>query len=469
MAYNLHDLKVSGLLVSKVISCRVEERIGEHSSLELEACLEESEYNLYEIPAYQPIEVTLDDSHGRVTLFSGVMTKISVTFLSGLQTVRIKGKSYSWLMDLTKNSRSFQDVSLTYEQLCSQILNHYPGSSLFYAGKARPIAKLLVQYQETDWEFLQRVMSLAGAAVTPYSRQAGICLYAGIPMFDVSQIEYEILAMEKDMESYYHKKANGYSVFAADYTRYRIKSDRLLTLFDTVTVSGHPLSVYSGSFDFTNQDMVCTYGLQPARGLFRAAVYPMQLIGVALIGKVAQAAGDKVQVALTMDEAWGNPAVCWFPYSTMSASPDGSGWYCMPEVGDDVRVYIPSKNEEEAIALSAVSGYGAPEGGQADRMGDPNSRYLRTRDGQELALTPGCMKLSCGDDLSSATISNDGTVTISALDQVLIKAEKNLTIHAEQTLTVEAEQTISLQSMKGGGVTLGQQLVQFTGTQVKFD
>jgi len=41
----------------------------------------------------------------------------------------------------------------------------------------------------------------------------------------------------------------------------------------------------------------------------------------------------------------------------MYASEDGSGWYCMPEMGDDVRIELPNTNEGDAFAVSSVSKY----------------------------------------------------------------------------------------------------------------
>ena len=57
MAYNLHDIKVVGLEVSNILYCRIEGKLGEHSSMELCAFLENQEDFLYEMPSYQPVEL----------------------------------------------------------------------------------------------------------------------------------------------------------------------------------------------------------------------------------------------------------------------------------------------------------------------------------------------------------------------------------------------------------------------------
>lgn len=469
MAYSLHDLTVIGIQLSEVIDCRVEASMGEHSSMTLHAYLDGREEFLYELPSYHPIELQVDDGDKKEVLFSGIVTDISFVSSSEVGMVKIVGKSYSWLMDLSRKSRSFQDAQMTYESLARQVIEGYPGSDLFFAAPEEPIGKLIVQYEETDWEFLNRAMSRIGLSVTSSSQKAGIQLYIGIPTMPETEIPYRILNIDKDLNAFYSLKANGRQVYDSDFTRYHIASDRLMRMFELTKIGRHSLTIYSFQYDFSGQEMVGSYGLQMARGLLKLAVYPMHLIGVALMGKIIKAAGDKVQVALEIDRESQNLPVYWFPYSTISASPNGSGWYCMPEIGDDVRVYFPSKHEHEAIALSAVSSYDPPGGGQTDRMQDPNSRYLRTKAGQELALTPGYLKLSCGEGASSVTVKDDGTISVSTQKAVKILAKGDVKLKAEEKLSVHAQKTIDLQSLKGGNVGLGGGTLEFKGTEVRFD
>lgn len=469
MAYNLHDIKVVGLELSNILYCRVEGKLGEHSQMELCAFVENQEDYLYGLPSYQPVELQLDGEDGATILFSGVVTELSVEISSEVSVVKIKGKSYSWLMDLTKKSRSFQNVQMSSQAFLSSVMADYPGSSVFYAAQDMPIGKLIVQYEETDWQFLKRVFSMAGMTVTPYEYQAGIKIYVGIPALSQNKVPYQIQEIHKDMESYYCLKANGRMVHASDFTRYQVLSQQLFRLFDMIEVNGLPFTVRSYVYDFNGQEMTGIYGLQMAQGLLVPTIYPMHLIGAALTGTVVNVSGTAVQVALEIDKESGNPAAFWFPYSTISASPNGSGWYCMPEPGDDVRIYFPSKNEQEAIALSSVSNYPAPKGGGKDRMQDPNVRYLRTKAGQELALTPELMVLSCAGGASTLSILNDGNITVSAQKKVLVNAVGPVTLHAEKNITLQAQGLISLQSLEGGKVALGGSEIQFSGTEVKLD
>ena len=91
-------------------------------------------------------------------------------------------------------------------------------------GECRQTGGLLIQYEETDWVFLKRVLSKAGLLLTPDSRVPGISLYAGVPAFPESAVFYSVLAMNKDMRSYYYLKASKRMVHPADFTQYVIAS-----------------------------------------------------------------------------------------------------------------------------------------------------------------------------------------------------------------------------------------------------
>ena len=68
---------------------------------------------------------------------------------------------------------------------------------------------------------------------------------------------------------------------------------------------------------------------------------------------------DRLQ-AVMQNEALGENCY-WFPFSSVSSSSDGSGWYCMPEPGESVRIYFPTAKEAEAYVITCIQGH-APAG-----------------------------------------------------------------------------------------------------------
>ena len=465
--YSLHDIEVTGLELAEVLECEIESRAGEHSRLVLLARMADEEI-VFGLPDCQDVEVSLHEGKEKRILFSGIVTDIQMSENGQVKTARIEGKSRSWLMDREKHSRSFQDSKMTFQGMVREILRDYEETDLHYAAEEKELGNLVIQYEETDWEFLQRALSQAGIMLTPDSRQPGLKLYAGVPELIENEVSYHIVEMEKDMDGYYGLKANGREVHAVDFTRYRIVSEQLLGIFEPVRIQGISFSTYGYRYTFVGQEMWGIYETQSAKGLTRSALYPMHLIGVALNGKVVNVSGTKVQAAMAIDGGNAKRALYWFPYSTISASSDGSGWYCMPEIGDDVRIYFPSKKESEAIALSAVSNYDAPTGGE-DRMSDPNSRYLSTRSGQELVLAPDYMKLSCGKGASAVTIQTDGKIRIQSQSIVKAVAQEEFAIHAQESVTFHVSEQFVMHSLSGGQIASAEGNVLLQGTEVNFD
>lgn len=465
--YSLHDIEVTGLELAEVLECEIESRAGEHSRLMLLATMVNEEF-VFELPDCQDVEVSLHDGKERRILFSGIVTDIQMSENGGVKTARIEGKSRSWLMDRKKHSRSFQNSKMTFQDMVQEILRDYEETDLHYTAEEKELGNLMIQYEETDWEFLQRALSQAGIMITPDSRQPGLKLYAGVPELIENEVSYHVVEMEKDMDGYYRLKANGREVHTVDFTRYRIVSEQLLGIFEPVRIQGTSFSTCGYKYTFVGQEMRGIYEAQGAKGLTRTAIYPMHLIGVALNGKVVNVSGTEVLVSMAIDKNNVSRAMHWFPYSTISASSDGSGWYCMPEVGDDVRIYFPSKKEAEAIALSSVSNYDAPAGGE-DRMSDPNSRYLSTRSGQELALAPDHIKLSCGKGMSAVTIQTDGKVKIQSQSIVKAMAQEEFAIHAQESMTFHVSEQFIMHSLSGGQIASAGGDVLLQGTEVNFD
>ena len=77
-------------------------------------------------------------------------------------------------------------------------------------------------------------------------------------------------------------------------------------------------------------------------------------MGCSLKAKVTGVKEDRVQVRLMGDERGNQYITLWHPYATVYSTPDGTGWYCMPEIGDEVRLTIPGKEEKEAYVTSSV-------------------------------------------------------------------------------------------------------------------
>lgn len=161
-----------------------------------------------------------------------------------------------------------------------------------------------------------------------------------------------------------------------------------------------------------------------------------QASGKMLKGRVQGISGDKVQVHLTDIDPDGFDAggTWWFPYSTAYSSSDGSGWYCMPEQGDEVRVFFPSDNEADAFAASSVC---------VSPPGNPKDKSWKAPNGKQILMTEDGLYIICNEEKifinltlkegiqiesdKAITVSSDAMVSISGSD-VQVIAEKSIMI-----------------------------------------
>ncbi len=82
-------------------------------------------------------------------------------------------------------------------------------------------------------------------------------------------------------------------------------------------------------------------------------IYNYEMTGASLQSKVKEVIKAKLKIECDIDgKAAEDPLE--FPYATVYSTNDGTGWYCMPEVDDVVRLYLPTEDEKDAYVISAV-------------------------------------------------------------------------------------------------------------------
>ena len=125
-------------------------------------------------------------------------------------------------------------------------------------------------------------------------------------------------------------------------------------------------------------------------------------------GQIAAAKRDRVQVDMEIDNGGKEGEHYWFPYSTVASSPDGSGWYCMPENGESVRVYFPVADEKEAYVVTNIKAHEPKEGNQDDPMGNPNVRNIETAQGNQVQFTEEGVVIAAGRKQGSILLKRVG-------------------------------------------------------------
>ena len=193
-----------------------------------------------------------------------------------------------------------------------------------------------------------------------------------------------------------------------------------------------------------------TYTLvQKEREILEPAWAPL-MPGVSLDGTIKSVARDKVQVLMDRDLNTRTAGQYWFPYSTVAGSSDGSGWYCMPENGEKIRVYFPTADEKEAYVISALSGNTL--GNQGGSM-DPAVKHISTAQGNTVTFCGSGANISVKGGTGTVNLGSDGAFTVTAAESISIYAGSKVSFCGNE-ITSTADEEMGLAADPGASISL---------------
>lgn len=395
------------------------QEMNEHASVRLRGQIPYNKKDEYMQMCRQSswIQVRVISEKTEHVLFCGIVNGVEIKVVGSTCSMKLNLKSGTILMDEKKKIRSFQAKELTYDEVLTTCNQGYESVTVnFSFSKEKVIKQFVMQYMETDWEFIKRVASLNHAAVLPECLTAGVKYSLGIPereeISQNDQIEYLTLC---DMEEYQKKIKEGMNIALADVSSYIWESREIYRLGCRGIINGQQQYIWKIETRMKGNELYHTYFMRPQNGLLQSVQYNTSISGATLFGVVSGVSEDNVQIKMADDENKEQSEARWFPYATVYSSSDGSGWYCMPEVGDKIRLYFPNKKEQEAYAVSAYHEEGA------ELRKNPERKFWRNKEGKEIQLSPGRILLTNNNgtyielsDTEGVEIVSGGPVTLSA-------------------------------------------------------
>ena len=152
--------------------------------------------------------------------------------------------------------------------------------------------------------------------------------------------------VEKNIQDYINKSSNDLSdIYEVDSTSYLVESRELYKMCDIVSFMGNKLYIYSINTILEGSEFIHKYSFKTINGFKVNTIYNNKIIGASLAANIIAVEKDIVKVHTEVDASQDLDKAKWLPYSTVYSSPDGTGWYCMPEEGDEVRIYFPKKKK----------------------------------------------------------------------------------------------------------------------------
>ncbi|CAH1202484.1 hypothetical protein PAECIP111893_01804 [Paenibacillus plantiphilus] len=441
--YTYSNMRISPYEFESLQACSLIQQVGEHAHLRISGIVPEDKLDHYVERAddQETIEVSVQDGERTIALFQGIVTNVSVQAVRGVRTLTVEAYSATLRMDLQKRTRSFQNAQLAYGKLFTQITEGYRDFDVMdEASRGKSIGGLLVQYEETDWQFARRIASQLHAPLIPICTQSGVKYSVGLlDQGEPKKLESFNYTIRKDLKSYKLKSENGMGdLNEQNSISYEVTASAILNLGCPVKFQRRTLYVARAETVIENGVLTSHYVLKDKEGMNVPTIYPYALVGASLFGKILDVAKDQVKVKLHIDgESSGS---MWFAYSTVYSSPDGSGWYCMPEAGDEVRVYFPDKEEKHAFAASSVD----TASSDPVKRSDPAVKSISTKYGKQIVFQPGSVEI-IGSGKLLMRLTDDGGIEINSDKKIMLNAEDDIEITGGAKVLIQGSEGIDLQ------------------------
>ncbi|MCY9528238.1 DUF6531 domain-containing protein [Paenibacillus alvei] len=375
--------------------------------------------------------------HGDV-LFQGIIRNMEISCFRQVYMLQVEAVSSTYMMDIERKRRSFQQVDMTYSEVIEQVLSSYPKADyLDYAMNGAKIGQLIVQYDETDWQFVKRLASYVGAVVLPDATSGAVRFSVGVSLNQQPvAVANEHYVIHKDLRRYLLAQTNEDSRLQdTDFISFEADIRRLLRLGMPVTFDRGVFVVHQAKLAVQDGLLRCTYSFCSVDGVRQGRIFNTRLQGVSLEGTITEVSRNQIRIHLGIDPAPAIGNTCWFPYSS---GIDNQISYLMPKPGSQVKLHLPTVNEGEAIAIGSVR-QGTEQSKYGHKLADPQNRSLTNDTGKEMRLTPHDV-LFIADDAGSIKmrLAGDGTVEIAANTDMYVRSSDNVSIGESGSGAAEA-------------------------------
>ena len=378
-------------------------------------------------------------------LFTGIIQSIDINVENDLSICEINLTSGVKLLDKMRKTCTFQDRSETYRSIIEKVNNSYEIIYIDDMSIDKPVEHIYVQYKETDWEFLKRLAADCHTYLIPAHRQKKIAYCVGMNLRDE-------LFEEKLTE---YKIQNIHGIIIASF-----QHRELLDIGNKVQLNGDIYHVYAVTSILQNSEIVNYYELRKLENFVEKDYRNDLIVGASLDAVVIDVKADKVKIQVSCDIQQYIEKAFWYPYSSVFSSPDGTGWYCMPEINDQVRLYFPNEKEEEAYVISSVHISGAE--GQRE---NPDNKSFMNKYHKQIELTPTMISMRNNQGMSIVLDDNEGIKIESSKNITFTAQEECCIISALQDVSLVANETIDLE--QNGSLIKLDGDITMTGGQIK--
>lgn len=434
------NINIAGVPFSQLRELEIRHAPNQHGTAKLTGLIpyQDALEFVHRVDEAFAIDITTSAQGQPRQLFYGLITQLSHEKQNDFALVTVEAKTTSVILDVAPMNKTFQRTTMTYGELLSKLVGSRGTVTVTVTDK--PTGAFIIQCNETDWQFIVRMASAFGVPACANITAKKPYIYVGPPPVsktrELKTVEYH---SEKSVSAYNTFSAMQTGAMADDFAGDWLTSFDYAYIGDQLNLNGKMLYIKAVRASLKDGNLVCEYGVGRKTGFVAPAISNTQASGKMMTGIVQAVERDKVQVFFnSIDQAYDGGGDWWFPYSTAYSSQDGSGWYSMPAVGDEVRIFFPSGSEKDAFAASSIQK--TPGAKVTDKIwsGPNGKKILLTEEGLMIIGREGKLFIGLTDEKGIEIIS-DKNITITSAGNVNIQAGNTINLQAENHILLGTE------------------------------
>lgn len=421
-------------------------RLNEHGVITIKGIVSQKnaeEYQMLALDETWVIVKLIDENGGEQIFFNGILTEMHIEKEGRVNTLTFTVKTGSYLLDSACHIRTYQKESYTYDEMLRDCLSPDSGEYIMLDKEGETVGNFFVQYKESDWEFIKRLAAYAKTVLIPEDVVAGRKVYFGYrSLAQTESIETDSYKIIQNYGGYKKRKAEMPDIAEEDTLVYEISSREIYGLGHPVIFQGRELVIGKIVSRLVGHELIHTYTLHSKSWGYRGVNTNAKIAGISLMAHVTGVDKTKVSVQIAEDENQDHSGYRWFDFATVYSSPDGTGWYCMPENGDEVRMVFPDQCEKNAYVVSCVH---VTDAGRKN----PNEKSWENKQQKEILFTPNALIMRNNNGMSIEILDNEGIKIISN-KKIMLQADDNICINSESGVQVSASDRMLLN--QGGAI-----------------
>ena len=425
---NAFQIIIEPFQIKRVVRLEIKKQMNEHSRAVVCGLIEEEDAEKIQNQKslYEKVRIVLKEAGAKEEiLFQGVVNEISIEMNGMFYYLQITAISFTWLLDKEMHFRTFQKRNQTYNELVQEVIDPYEKVSFICRNKDKVLGDMQVQYNETDWKFLKRLVTHLQSSLIVEERLEKAAFYFGL------------VDKKKEVEVTNCKcKIHDYVTSTGICREYEIECDVVAAVGDQILYHKKPLCVYSAEIVLVDGELRYFYRLKAVEQC-KEEPYPNEfLAGISFGGYVTEVENEKLQISIQGDEGR-QVRKRWFDYATIYASSEISIWYCMPEKDDNIYLYFPDENINHAYVANAVHHK------EYEDLVDTEHKCFRTSHDKEIRFSPTQIKITNHKGLS-ITLDDEKGIQIKSNKGISLSAEEAVNIHSDGVVVMEGNSAVLL-------------------------